>query len=309
MIEVRCTVRGCGATIPAFAASGRAAADGARSTALRGPCGHSFDIARSGYINLLQPQDRRAREPGDTAEAVAARRRLFDAGVSGALLESAAAAIAVMGLSPGARTLDIGSGEGSLLGALTVRFALAAAGVDLSARAVELAARRHPGVLWLVANADRGLPFADGSLDLVLSITARRSPAECARVLAPDGHLVIAIPAADDLAELREAVLGNASREDRTAKLVEEHAGHFRLLGRRESRERRSCSAAQLEDLLLATYRGGRAGRRERAGELAGLEVTLSHDIAVFEPVPVVADSRHRTAPGGAAVDRVGNSC
>ena len=36
--------------------------------------GHSFDVARSGYINLLQPQDRRSKHPGDTVAAVAARR-------------------------------------------------------------------------------------------------------------------------------------------------------------------------------------------------------------------------------------------
>ena len=166
---------------------------------LRGPCGHCFDIARSGYINLLQPQDKRSRDPGDAAEAIAARRRLLDAGTGTALLEALYALIAGFGLPPRARALDIGSGEGSLLGALAARFDLEAAGVDLSARAVELAARRHPGVLWLVANADRGLPFADGSLDLVLSITARRSPAECARVLAPGGRLVVAVPAPDDL--------------------------------------------------------------------------------------------------------------
>lgn len=289
MIEARCTVRGCGATIPAVAAPRSPSAGSRGASVLRGPCGHSFDIARSGYVNLLQPQDRRAREPGDAAETVAARRRLYDAGAAAALLTSLAATLTDLEIPSGARTLDIGSGEGSLLGALALRFGLEAAGVDLSARAADLAARRHPGVLWLVANADRGLPFADGSLDLLLSITARRSPAECARVLAPGGHLVIALPAADDLAELREVVLGSASREDRTVKLVEEHAEHFRLLGRRESRERRSFSASQLEDLLLATYRGGRAGRRERAGRLDGLTVTVSHDIAVFGPL---------TAPG-----------
>ena len=36
------------------------------------PRGHSFDVARSGYINLLQPQERRSRNPGDSADAVAA---------------------------------------------------------------------------------------------------------------------------------------------------------------------------------------------------------------------------------------------
>jgi len=32
--------------------------------------GHSFDIARSGYINVLLPQDRRSKQPGDTAAAL-----------------------------------------------------------------------------------------------------------------------------------------------------------------------------------------------------------------------------------------------
>ena len=32
------------------------------------PRGHAFDIARSGYINMLQPQERRSRKPGDPAE-------------------------------------------------------------------------------------------------------------------------------------------------------------------------------------------------------------------------------------------------
>jgi 23S rRNA (guanine745-N1)-methyltransferase len=47
-------------------------------------CGraHSFDVARSGYVNLLQPQDPRSRQLGDTKAAVSARRRLHDLGVT-----------------------------------------------------------------------------------------------------------------------------------------------------------------------------------------------------------------------------------
>ena len=51
------------------------------------PRAHSFDVARSGYLNLLQPQDRRSKQPGDTTEAVAARRRLHDLGVTAPLLD------------------------------------------------------------------------------------------------------------------------------------------------------------------------------------------------------------------------------
>jgi 23S rRNA (guanine745-N1)-methyltransferase len=272
VIPIICTVRGCGATLRREEA--RYVDDH----------GHSFDIARSGYVNLLQPQDRRSREPGDTAGAVAARRRLLDAGAGAVLIESLAAAIADFGLPSGARTLDIGSGEGSILGALTGRFGLEAAGIELSARAANLAARRHPGVLWLVANADRGLPLADGSIDLILSIAARRTPDECARVLAPGGHLLVAVPAPDDLAELREKALGSAAREDRMAKVIEEHQAHFEPAGRRAARERKCFTGAQLEDLLVSTYRGGRSGRLARLGGLDQLEVTLSHEIVVLRP-------------------------
>jgi 23S rRNA (guanine745-N1)-methyltransferase len=272
VIPIVCTVRGCGALLHR---------EGVRYVDDRG---HSFDIARSGYVNLLQPQDRRSREPGDAGDAVAARRRLLDAGSGDALIEALAATVGEFGLRPGARALDIGSGEGSTLGALTGRFGFEAAGIELSARAADLAARRHPGVLWLVANADRGLPLADGSIDLILSITARRNPAECARVLAPGGRLVVAVPAPDDLAELREAALGRAALADRAEKIIREHEALFEPAGRRESRDRKRFAAEQLADLLAATYRGGRAGRLERVRGLDGLAVTLGHEIVVFRP-------------------------
>jgi 23S rRNA (guanine745-N1)-methyltransferase len=273
-MQLRCTVRGCGAALLP------------RGRGLACACGHAFDRAASGYVNLLQPQDRRSLAAGDAKETVAARRRLIDAGAADALLACLAATVAGCGLPPGARAVDVGSGEGSLLGGLAGRLGLDAAGIDLSAHAAALAARRHPGLLWLVANADRGLPLADASVQLVLSLTGRRNPAECARVLAPGGRLVVAVPAADDLAELREAVLGGASREDRTAAVVAEHAPRFVELCRAEARQRRRFPRALLEDLLTATYRGGRAGRRERLADLDALEVTLSQAVLVFGARP-----------------------
>lgn len=274
MIALRCTVRGCGALLLP------------RERRFVCASGHAFDKARSGYVNLLQPQDRRSRTPGDTREAVGARRRLFDAGAADALLDALGAAIVPLGLPPGARAVDVGAGEGSLLGRLASRFGLEAAGIDLSADAADLAARRHPGLLWLVANADRGIPLADRSVELVLSVTARRNPAECGRVLVPGGSLVVAVPAQDDLAELRAAALGGASRAERTAGLIGEHEALFEVSGRRDARLRRWFPRSLLQDLLVATYRGGRAGRRERLAELDGLDVTLSHEIVVFRKRP-----------------------
>ncbi len=46
------------------------------------PRRHTFDIARSGYVNLLQPQDRRSPNAGDSKDALAARAALLAAGVA-----------------------------------------------------------------------------------------------------------------------------------------------------------------------------------------------------------------------------------
>src|SRR5580698_3589506 len=129
--------------------------------------GHSFDVARSGYINLLQPQDRRSKQPGDTAAAVEGRRRLHDLGVTAPLLLTIAAI-----LEPRREdiVLDDGCGEGFYLGELARQIGFDAHGVDISIPAIDTAARRYPPCEWIVANADRFLPYADHTFSIVTSI-------------------------------------------------------------------------------------------------------------------------------------------
>ncbi|HEX6178014.1 MAG TPA: hypothetical protein VF057_06620, partial [Thermoanaerobaculia bacterium] len=78
------------------------------------PRGHSFDVARSGYINLLQPQDRRSKNPGDTKEAAMARRRFVERGFGAAIAERLTEIVAA---APAGPILDVGCGEGHHLGA------------------------------------------------------------------------------------------------------------------------------------------------------------------------------------------------
>ncbi len=170
------------------------------------PRGHSFDIARSGYINLLQPQDRRSKQPGDTAEAIAGRRRLHDLGVMEPLLK---AMVDFSGAGTHDVALDAGCGDGYFLGNLAARTGVKGHGIDISIPAVDAAARRYPECEWIVANADRFVPYADRSFSVVLSITARMNAGEFRRVLRDGGQLLVAIPAPDDLVELRGAGRGS----------------------------------------------------------------------------------------------------
>ncbi len=254
-----------------------------RGRSLACPRGHSFDLARSGYANLLQPRDRRSKRPGDPPEAVEARRRLLDAGSGGPLLRAIREEMAALGLGAGAAVLDVGCGEGYYLGSLARDPGVEAHGVDLSTAAVDLAARRYPEGIWIVANADRLLPWADGSFDLILSIDARLSPSEMRRVLKPEGRLLVAVPGPDDLGELREAVLGERVLKDRLERAVSllAEAG-FEMEARRSVRGLAELGPAEIRDALTATYRSGRESRRERIEGLPAMRVTLSHDLGRF---------------------------
>jgi ubiquinone/menaquinone biosynthesis C-methylase UbiE len=105
--------------------------------------------------------------------------------------------------SPGPlRVLDVGCGSGYLLRRLADRFPQARelAGIDPAPGMVEAArgASRGDERLRFAAGAAEQLQFADGTFDLVVSTTSfdhwadqRAGLSECARVLAPNGHLVL----------------------------------------------------------------------------------------------------------------------
>ena len=234
------------------------------------PRGHSFDIARSGYINLLQPQERRSKKPGDTADAVAGRRRLHDRGVTEPLLH----AIADM-MAPSARDIvfDAGCGDGFYLGSLAQLAGFGAHGVDISTPAVDAAARRYPECEWIVANADRFVPYSDGSFSAVLSITARMNSGEFRRVLRAGGRLIVALPAPDDLVELRGA------GRDRVAKAVETFDRDFTLVDRRRITTAADLDAAAVHDVLLSIY------RPMQLHPVEAMRVTFSLDLLLLRPL------------------------
>lgn len=269
-VKLACTVRGCGRELAAAGSSYACLA------------GHSFDLARSGYLNLLQVLDRRSNEPGDSSAVVAARRRWMKSGRAAPLCETLLEEARALGLGAQSRVLDVGCGEGSLLGEIQAATACEAWGVDISRPAIEAAARRWPAARWVVANADLGLPFAPASFELVLSITARRNPAEFARVLAPGGALLFAVPAEDDQHELRALLHGEAHRVDRLPGLVSELAGRFRLERSWTIRWVNTLDREGFADLLAAAYRGARDSERARLELRERVEVTSSYTLALF---------------------------
>lgn len=244
--------------------------------------GHSFDVARAGYVNLLQPQDRRSPLAGDPTSAIEARRRLLSAGVGAGLFASVAAMVGALPLGEDRAIVELGCGSGEFLGQFLRVGPAALVGLDLSAAAITMAARAFPDLTWAVANADRRLPLLDGSVDVVVSVHSRRNPAECARVLKSQAWLIVTVPAPDDLIELREMVLGQRVEQDRATAVVAAHATGFTLASQTTFSEQVVLSAGQLDDLLTGTYRGVRHGASSRRASLQPMTVTMAADVLMF---------------------------
>ena len=171
----------------------------ATGSTLACPRRHSFDVAKQGHVDLTAG---RVTNEGDTVAMVDARETVHHA----RLLHSVVRAV-VAAAAPGGRTgtliVEVGAGTGGYLAAaLDARPDAHGLAVDVSKPALRRAARAHPRMSAMRADVWRGLPLVDGAADTVLDVFAPRSGSEFARILRPDGILVVAAAQPGHLAEL-----------------------------------------------------------------------------------------------------------
>lgn len=191
---------------------------------MRCPKNHSFDLAAQGYANLLLPNKKNSKDPGDNAEMVAGRTKFLDSGsyepLSDALNECVAA---YCGNHP--RIFDAGCGEGyyasRLYNALSTegRQSLIS-GVDISKRAVKHAAGRCKAGSFMVASLFE-LPVASASIDICYNVFSPICAEEFSRILAPDGHFVAVYPASRHLFGLKEILYDQPYENDEKGFLLD----------------------------------------------------------------------------------------
>ncbi|WP_296754444.1 putative RNA methyltransferase [Thiobacillus sp.] len=243
--------------------------------------GHSFDIASQGYTNLLPVQHKRSRDPGDSKEMVAARRRFLAAGFYRPI--AAAVSRAVLAGLPADATiscLDAGCGEGyylcQLAAAVGDEHTLALLGLDISKWAVLSAAKQDRRPSWVVGSNAR-LPVLPGTLDRVLCLFGFPVYPEFARVLKPGGQLIQVDAGPDHLRELREIIYPSLKPE-RPAEM-QTPAGFRRLPTQALRFPIELTSAGQIADLLAMTPHLHRASAEGRAKAAALTALSLSVDV------------------------------
>jgi len=280
--------------------------------------GHSFDVARQGYVNLLPVQNKRSRDPGDSKAMVVARQEFLAAGFYQPIAQ-AVAGLMLNGVTSSAtlNCLDAGCGEGYYLRQLAAHSqpeqTLNLIGLDISKWAVQAAARQdryvqYPeaastsvreaepvsgagtrNVSWAVGN-NANLPVLSATLDRILCMFGFPVYPEFLRVLKPGGKLLMVDAGADHLRELREIIYptlkpARPPQNQAPAGFVMRDIQQLRF-------SVRLPDAKQIGNLLVMTphlYRASAEGRA-RAEQLTELQVTVDVRLTALTKDPVTAD-------------------
>lgn len=245
---------------------------------------HSYDLARSGYVNLLPPSPAGKRH-GDDGRMLAARTAFLSRGYYDHLKQAIAAlADALTGPEPG--VLDVGCGEGTYTRAVYDRLCARGAvpqlvGVDISTDAVRRAARYVPEAVFCAASAAR-LPLADGSVELLLNIFAPFMEEEFCRVLAPGGYVLRVVPMQRHLWELKAAVYDTPYENPPAALEVQ----RLTLLRTEQLEKRIVLPCAQdVQNLFFMTpyYYKTSAADQKKLETVTSLEVTTQFALAIYQ--------------------------
>ena len=162
--------------------------------ALRCESNHSFDYAKSGYINLLNPGKKKNAKAGDSKEMIRARTSFFECGAYEKIKDTLTELVLSLG---GKTVVDAGCGEGyyslgiakTNTGSTVLGFDMSKFGCEHGAKAAR--AKGLENVFFSVANIF-DLPLQDNYCDIVVSLFAPVASEEFSRILKNGGYLVVA---------------------------------------------------------------------------------------------------------------------
>ncbi|WP_072805499.1 putative RNA methyltransferase [Rhodococcoides yunnanense] len=242
--------------------------------------GHTFDIARQGYVGLQSGGA--GKITGDSAEMISARAEFLDAGhfqpISAAVCDAVGAVATVV---------EVGAGTGHYLAAvLDGAEGSRGIGIDVSKAAARRVARAHPRLGSVVADVWQGLPIRASAVDAVTCVFSPRNAGELRRVLSPEGVLVVVTPTARHQQELVPALGLIGVDENKARRLGDSLAGRFEQADRRVVEFVMSLDHASVEALVAmgpSARHTTDAPRRTAVAQLPDtVEVTASVTVGTY---------------------------
>lgn len=248
---------------------------------------HHFDKAKSGYVNLLLPNRKNSKIPGDNKLMVNARSSFLEKGYYLPLADEICHLSSLfLKNNPYPNILDAGCGEGyytqHVYEALKQVSKPNILGIDISKFALNKAAKRSKEISYAVGSIFH-LPVANQSCDLLLNLFAPYCKDEFLRVLKADGFLFMIIPGTKHLWELKQAIYNSPYQNE-----VKDYTlDGFRLVEVQKINTSIFLSCNEdIKNLFTMTpyYYKTSVESMEKLQNLSSLKTKIEFEILVYQP-------------------------
>ncbi len=246
---------------------------------------HSFDIAKSGYVNLLLSKHAGKVVHGDNKLMVQARRSFLDKNYYAELKDALCEKVCRYMPSRGV-LFDAGCGEGYYTISAVEELEKAnknavVYGIDISKTAVEFAAKRCKSAFFATASVFH-IPMSDNSCDVLTTVFSPYCGEEFRRVLKKNGVMLMVIPAENHLWELKQAAYDTPYKNEVKPYVLE----GFVLAGKKHIGYTIELSSQEdIQSLFSMTpyyYRTGKK-EQERLAALESLKTQVEFELLIYK--------------------------
>ncbi|NUP50034.1 MAG: 23S rRNA methyltransferase, partial [Catenulispora sp.] len=177
--------------------------------------------------------------------------------------------------------VDLGAGTGYYLARVVEAVGRPGIAVDVSKHAARYAARAHPRIGAVVADAWAGVPVRGRAASVLLNVFAPRNAREMWRVVHPAGRAIVVVPEGEHLRELiaEYGLLGVDGRKPE--RLRAQFGGRFEVVGEYPVRRMLSLGA---EEVAQVIGMGPNAWHADAERVVSGAEVTFAVRAYVLAP-------------------------
>ena len=261
---------------------------------LRCENGHTFDIARQGYVHLLPVQAKRSKNPGDSKEMIVARTDFLNSGVYQPIANRLTELVVEhYEADSDFCLLDAGCGEGYYLDYVYNRLntsdnsrAYSFIGLDISKPAIVASAKRNKAIDWLVGTT-RQPPIELNSVDIILCMFGFGSLEGFHKLLKPGGILILVEAGENHLNELKEIIYEEARKSKSKNEDADETHGFSKPVTESLQFKSGALDNVQINNLLLMTPHLFRASKEGKiaAANLNVLDVTVDVVFRILQKI------------------------
>lgn len=180
------------------------------------PQNHSYDLAKSGYVNLVIHKN--SSNPGDNKELICSRRDFLNRDFYKPLSDLINLTASKL-LNKNSIIIDSGCGTGYYLDNLYKDrikhgYEDTTVGIDISKEGILIASKKTSKSNNYAVASVYSMPFADNFANLIISVFAPYAIQEFNRVLLPDGYCIVVYPAKEHLIELKNILYADKAYEN-----------------------------------------------------------------------------------------------